>query len=177
MAYQPGYIRWLNALVLLAFGWVAILFEIAPLNEEARAVPAPDLLFCVCAYLVLRRPNSTPAFLVAILALSRDLLGGGPAGLGALTLLAAVETLRVYRETARTRSLAMEFLIVAGLSLAMTTAQLIGLIVTLAPAPALDQLGLRCLGTALAYLLIFALFRWILRIGDVAETQRRTVRE
>lgn len=171
-AQGPAYLRWLNALVLLAFGWLVILLELAPVNEQARALPAPDILFCVCAYLVLRRPRATPAFLVVLLGLGRDLIGGGPVGVGALTLLAAVEILRALRETLRRRSLAFEFAAVAALALAMTAAQMLALLVTLSPLPALDQLGLRWAETIVAYAVVFAVFRWLLRLGADGPARR-----
>ncbi|MEL7464419.1 MAG: hypothetical protein AAFN79_10155, partial [Pseudomonadota bacterium] len=95
---DPAYARWLNALVLIGFGWLAILLELAPLGARASAAPSPELLFCVAAFLALRRPGSTPSALVLLLGLANDVLGGGPAGLGALTMLAAVEALRANRD-------------------------------------------------------------------------------
>ena len=58
---EPRYARWLNALVLLGLGWLAILLELAPLGGMASATPSPDFLFCVAAFLVVRRSRSTPA--------------------------------------------------------------------------------------------------------------------
>ena len=96
-----GAFGWLSVIVLAAFGWLAILLEMAPLNEDARAFPAPDLLFCVCAYFALRRPSGSPGLLVGVLGLCRDLVSGGPVGLGAMSLIAGVETMRSVGDAIR----------------------------------------------------------------------------
>lgn len=161
-----GWTRWLNLFVLLGFGWVAILLELAPLREAAGRTPSPDLLFCVCVYLALRRPAATPASAILLLGLARDLIGGGaPAGLGALSLLAAVEALRALRARLRRRAAFYEFAAVSFAAAAMIGAQIALLALTFAPTPSLDVMLLRLLATALAYVLVFALFRVALRIG------------
>lgn len=160
----PRYQNYLNMLVLVGFGWAAILIELAPLDGLASALPSPDLLFCVGACMVLRRPNATPIFLISILGIARDLLGGGPAGLGALVLIAALEVLRFYRTTIIRRGLMVEVLTIAALSILMVALQVVMLTVTLTPTPPLDQLAMGALITVAAYLAVLLLFRVILRI-------------
>lgn len=158
------YLRWTGVLILLSFGWLAILLELAPLNEEAGALPSPDILFCVIAFLVMRRPGGAPGVLILALGLARDLLGGGPVGLGALVLLAAAETLRAMAEPLRRRSRIYEFAAIAALSLLMTVAQVVILTVSFAALPPIDVLGVRLLMTIGTYFVVFFLFRQILRI-------------
>ncbi|MEO0361797.1 MAG: rod shape-determining protein MreD, partial [Pseudomonadota bacterium] len=62
-------VRWASLLVLVAFGWLAVQIELAPLGARAGATPAPDLLFCVVACLVLRRPEESPAILILLIGL------------------------------------------------------------------------------------------------------------
>lgn len=174
-ARAPSYLKWLNSLVLIGFAWIAILIELTPLNEEASTMPAPDLLFCVAAFLVLRRPSATPAFLIVILGLTRDLLGGGPVGLGALALVAAIESLRALGEFLSRHNFLFELAAVAAFSFVMIGLQAFGLLITFAPTPPLDQLGLRVLGTIAAYLWIYIFFRWVLRVrGEFAADNRLT---
>ena len=169
----PAYLKLLNALVLLGFGWLAILIELTPLNEDVGAMPAPDLLFCVCAFLVLRRPSATPGVLIVGLGLARELLGGGPVGLGALTLLAAVEVLRIIGELLHRRPLIFEFAAIGALILAISTLQIFAMLITFSPIPPLDQIGLRALGTIVAYLGVYVVFRWMLRVrGEFIEDRR-----
>lgn len=158
------YLRWTGVVILISFGWLAILLELAPLNEEAGALPSPDILFCVVAFLVMRRPGGAPGVLILALGLARDLLGGGPVGLGALVLLAAAEILRAMAETLRRRSRIYEFAAIAALATLMTAAQVIVLTISFAALPPIDVLGVRLLMTVGAYLVVFFLFRQILRI-------------
>ncbi|MEM7544469.1 MAG: hypothetical protein AAF367_02950 [Pseudomonadota bacterium] len=165
----PRYHRWANALVLLGFGWLAILLQLAPLSGLASAPPSPDLLFCVAAFLLLRRPASTPAFLIVILGLLRDLLGGGPAGLGALVLLAALEVLRLYADLIRRRGFFVELAAIATLVLMMSAFQVVVLALALTPIPPLDRIAMGALMTILAYIGVAILFRWVLRIRPAPE--------
>lgn len=158
------YLRWTGALILLSFGWLAILLELAPLNEAAGALPAPDILFCVVAFLVMRRPGGASGVLILTLGLARDLLGGGPVGLGALTLLAAAETLRFLAEPLRRRSRVYEFLAVAATAAIISVAHVVILTISLAAVPPLEILALRLLMTVAAYFVVFFFFRQILRI-------------
>lgn len=171
----PTYLKWLNSLVLIGFAWLAILIELAPLNEEASTMPAPDLLFCVAAFLVLRRPSATPAFLIVFLGLTRDLLGGGPVGLGALALVAAIESLRALGEFLSRHNFLFELGAIAAFSIVLIGLQSFGLLITFAPTPPFDQLGLRVLGTIAAYIWVYIFFRWVLRVrGEFAADSRLT---
>jgi rod shape-determining protein MreD len=173
VARAPSYLKWLNSLVLIGFAWLAILIELTPLNEEAKTMLAPDLLFCVAAFLVLRRPSATPAFLIVIFGLARDLLGGGPVGLGALALVAAIECLRALGEFLSRRNVFFEFGAVAVFSFLLIVLQTLGLLITFSHTPPLDQLASRVFGTFLAYLLIYVFFRWVLRVrGEFAADNR-----
>ena len=177
MSPAPGrlslYIRWSGMFFLVLFGWLAILLELAPLNEAAGALPSPDILLCVVIFLVVRRPVGTPGVLVLALGLARDLLGGGPVGLGALVLLAAAETVRALAGPLRRRSRLYEFAMVAALAAATALAQVIVLTMTFAALPPLELLGLRFLMTVGAYLVVFVLFRQVLRIRAERSSELR----
>lgn len=165
----PSYMRFANAMVLAGFGWLAILLELAPVDLRASATPSPDLLFCVSAFLVIRRPSSTPAALIVVLGLARDLIGGGPVGVGALSLMLAVEALRFHRD-ALIRSWAREFAAVALVAFAMIAAQVVALTLAFAPSPALDTLALGGVFTCFAYVALALLLRYLFRIkGEAAE--------
>jgi rod shape-determining protein MreD len=164
-AGQPSlYLRWTGALILTSFGWLAILLELAPLNESAGDLPSPDILFCVVAFMVMRRPGGAPGVLILTLGLARDLLSGGPVGLGALTLLAAAETMRYLAEPLRRSSRIYEFATIAALTTAVTLAHIIVLTLVFAALPPLDVLALRLVMTVGTYFLVFFFFRQILRI-------------
>ena len=168
----PIYLPVLNTLVLIGFGWLAIVIELAPLGP-AGAHASPDLLFAVAAFLVLRRPSATPTLFVLLLGLARDILSGGPTGLGALALLFGVEALRAYRPTLARRSFVSEFLAISAVAALASAFQALALVVTLTPLPALSIVGARILETLVAYLAIAVLFRYVLRIqADPLENTR-----
>lgn len=165
-------LRLAHMAALAGCGAAAILIGLAPTDARATAVPAPDLLFCVAACLALRRPAATPAGLVLLLGLARDLVGGGPAGLGALTLWAAVEWLRARRERIARAPLA-EAAAVAALAVLIPLAQLVALTLAFAASPPLVTLAAGALTTAAAYPFVAVLLRFGLRIrGEPAEALR-----
>lgn len=162
----------INVLVLIGFGWLAIVVELAPLGRAAASA-SPDLLFCVAAFLVLRRPSSTPVVVVILLGMLRDVLSGGPTGLGALTLVFATEALRLARPALVRRALPVELIVVAAVAAAMSALQVAALVVTLTPLPVLSIIGLRLIETMVAYVAVYVVFRYILRVqADGVENTR-----
>lgn len=161
---DPLHHRLGGVLILAVFGATAILIEIAPLTGPRGGTPTPDLLFCVATFLAIRRPSGSPAAIILLLGLARDLISGGPVGLGALVLLGGVETLRASAEGLRRRGRLIEFALVVLVACAMGLAQYIVLAITFAAPPPLGALALRATATGLAYLAVFFLFRQILRI-------------
>lgn len=159
----PRPVLFANMAVLIGFGWFAILVSLTPVDARASAAPSPDLLFCVASYLAIRRPGATPGALVLLLGLARDLAGGGPVGLGALTLWAAVEYLRFHRDRLL-RSPAMELGVVAATIVAMNLAQLVVLLLALTPSPPLEVLGAGALGSFLAYIVVAVILRYLFMI-------------
>ncbi|WP_340108549.1 hypothetical protein [Pikeienuella sp. HZG-20] len=157
-----------NMAVLISFGWLAILISLTPVDARASAAPTPDLLFCVAAFLAIRRPRATPAALILILGLARDLASGGPVGLGALALWGGVEFLR-FRRDRLIRSFVAEAGAVAFAIVAMTAAQLALLLLALTPSPPLEVLGIGALATFAAYFGVALIFRHIFRIRPETE--------
>lgn len=159
----PRTLYWANIIVLIAFGWLAILISLTPLDARASATPSPDLLFCVAAFLAIRRPAATPPILVLLLGLLRDFAGGGPIGVSALALLGAVEYLRLKRDWLL-RSVMTELWVIAAVIFAMTAAQLAFLLLALTPSPPLEVLAVGVISTFIAYLFVWLIFRNIFRI-------------
>lgn len=144
---------------VIAAGVGAIYFALVPLGGPG-GLPAPDLLYCVLAVWVIRRPLQASVWLVLGLGLFGDLMLSRPVGLGALGLLLATEALRANAGLLQGASFALEWLaaaagfaaILAGMRLVMEFAFLDG--------PGLD-IGLRYLAsTMLAYPLVAAVLHW-----------------
>ncbi len=159
---------------LAALGWLAILIGLAPIDARAAAWPAPDLLFGVVACFAVRRPSSSPAALILVLGLARDVLGGGPAGLGALTLWAAAEYLRFHRDRF-IRSPLAEAGALAALSLLLPFAHLVAMTALFAPSPPLSVLALGAISTFAAALAVRVLLVHLLRIGGEAVENHRLI--
>ncbi|MGB0505775.1 MAG: rod shape-determining protein MreD [Pikeienuella sp.] len=160
------YQRLSAAALLIVFGWLAILIEITPINQSVTAPSSPDILFCILAFMAIRRPDTTSVWLVLLLALSRDLLTGGPVGLGALTILAAVESLRIISALLRRRRV-IEIAAIITAAFAINIIQAVLLTVTLADTPSLMPLLERTVFTIATYPIVFFLFRQVLRVrGD-----------
>ncbi|QIE54299.1 hypothetical protein G5B40_01865 [Pikeienuella piscinae] len=160
---SPRPILFANMAVLIGFGWLAILVGLTPVDARASALPSPDLLFCVAAFLAIRRPDATPAILVITLGLVRDLISGGPVGLGALTLWAGVEYLRFHRDRLL-RSPMVEMGGVAATILSITVVQLGVLLLVLTPSPPLVVLGAGAFATLCAYGVVALVLRYLFRI-------------
>jgi rod shape-determining protein MreD len=153
--------RALSLGLLLFFGWAGLAVELAP----GRAMPRPDVLFCVIALWSLRRPLWTASLAVFALGLARDLIGGGPAGLGAITLLMASVVLRAQAAAVRRRSVLIEWAAAAAAFALMTLAQQALLTLTLSPTPPTDDLLMRLAATALVWPAIAISLRWAVRLG------------
>lgn len=169
-----GPMLYANMAVLLSFGWLAILIGLAPIDARASARPSPDLLFCVAAFLAIRRPSATPAILVLLLGLARDLIGGAPLGLGALTLWGAVEYLRFHRN-GLIGSLPTEIGTIAVLAFLIPLLHLAAMTLVLAPSPALEVLASGAIATIFAYCAVALLFRFVFRIRGEAEENLRLI--
>lgn len=159
-----GALARMGLLVLGAF--VAVAVEIAPLGLAAAALPGPDLLFCLVAYWALRIPAAAPVLLVFALGLGRDLLTDQPVGLGALTLVLAAEALKARRAALQRQPFLFEWVWVGMAAGGMMLAQWLGLVLTLADAPALALLLQQYAATLLVYPALAAVLRWVIRIRD-----------
>ncbi len=146
-------------------GLLAIFIEAAPVGLQAAALPSPDLLLCVVAYWVLRRPGSTPMLLVFLLGLCRDLLTDAPLGAGTLGLVIAAQMLTERRGWIGTRPFLVEWLAVGIAIVFALVLQWVLVVLTLGHPPYLRELFLMTGITFAAYPLVALIFRWILGIN------------
>jgi rod shape-determining protein MreD len=145
--FAPG----LETAAMLGLGLAAIYAELAPFSLAAERPPAPDLVYCLVAAWVVRRPAAAPLWAILALGLAGDLLLSRPLGLGALGLMLGAEALRSNAALVRGGPFAVEWvaacavfaLMLAGLHLALQVAFLDG--------PGLWALGRYAGTTALAY--------------------------
>lgn len=130
---MSGTLLWVQRLLYCVLALMAILFPLLPLSMDGSQVVLPDLFFAISAAWVVRRPESAPFLLVALLALLADFLQSRPPGLWALVTLLGVEFLRGQREVMLDRFYFNEW-ITQGIVFAVMLL-LNGLILTLALVP------------------------------------------
>ncbi|TVP70593.1 MAG: rod shape-determining protein MreD [Rhodobacteraceae bacterium] len=144
----------------------------ATLSEEERLVAAetvslwtqmgvPDLLLCLTMAWVLRRPDLLPAPLIAGYFLLEDILLLRPPGLWAMIVLMGSEFLRRHAAQFRSYRFFSEFLLVAGLFVAMWLADRAVLAIVMVPQPALGLSFVHLLGTIAIYPAIVAISRFV----------------
>lgn len=157
----PAYL--LRFLALSALGALLLALELAPRSAGA---PAPDLLFCLFGAVALARPVAAPLAAPFLLGLARDLLIGGPLGVGALGLLLALELLRAAPTGRRAHALRWLAAVLAlALGLAATCALMA---LSAAPLPGPEALAARLFATALLFPLFMALVALAPRLGREA---------
>ncbi|CAN5639136.1 hypothetical protein BH23PSE1_BH23PSE1_06210 [soil metagenome] len=152
-----------GAFILLALG--CIYAQLVPFSHAAGRWAAPDLLFCLAAAWLLRRPAVAPLLLVVAAGLMADILLHRPLGLGALGLLALAEVLGARRAGIRALGFVAECLAVAALFAAVLAGQSALLVLAFSPGPGLAPLAQHWLATALAYPLLVLAAKW--RAGAV----------
>lgn len=164
--------RRLVAMAALFLGaLVSIAVQLAPLGLHADAQSSPDLVWCVVAYIALRRPDAAQPLLVFGVGLLQDMLTTGPFGAGMLTMLLMSELLRTQSHWLLRRSILFEWLAVSFSAFMMMIVQWLMLTISFADPPALIELAPRLGLTILAFPFVAAAFRYLLRIGAVAEDE------
>lgn len=73
---------------------VVIFLKMLPLTTEPRTIPGPDLLFCLTAAWVMRRPRWAPVGIIVLMHVVADLLFMRPVGLWPALSLLGYEYLR-----------------------------------------------------------------------------------
>ncbi|MGB0497990.1 MAG: rod shape-determining protein MreD [Rubricella sp.] len=150
---------------LLAAGFVlAFIVLLAPVSPGTGGWLMPDLIFCLAAVWVLRRPEGAPLPALLAIGLAADLLLGRPVGLGALSFLLAMEFLRTQATTLSGSGFLLEWLAITLVALGAAILLRLGLWISLAEGPRTMLLLHQALLTALAYPLVAAFARSVLRV-------------
>jgi rod shape-determining protein MreD len=138
-----------------------ILFARAlPLSALPATIPGPDLVFCLAAAWVLRRP-----------VLVEDLLTVRPPGLWTLIALVGTEFLRSRATFARDLPFVVEWAMVGVVLGAMTVANRVVLAVFMVPQAGLGPVLLQVVITLLAYPVVVAVSHWAIGLRKAAPGQ------
>ena len=151
---------WLHRLLFLAVAALLIFFKLLPLNDMAGQLPGPDLLLCMIFAWTVRRPDYMPVLLIAAVVLFEDMLLMRPPGLWTALVILGSEVIRSRVVLTRELSFGVEWLLVAGLMLALFVAYRLAFIVAFLPQPALGYALVQSLWSIMAYPVVVAVSRY-----------------
>ncbi len=115
---------------------ILLLFiRLLPLNSIAGHLPGPDLLLCLIFAWTVRRPEYLPVLMIAVVVLVEDMLLMRPPGLWTALVILGSEFIRSRVALTRELSFGVEWLLVAGLMLAMFLTYRTALLMVFVPQP------------------------------------------
>lgn len=146
-----------ETVLVLLLAWALILAALLPSGFALDRPPGPDLIYCLAAAWVIRRPGEAPLWAILAIGLGGDILLSRPVGLGALGLLVVTEALRANAAGLRSGPFLLEWLVVAGAFALMTLGLNLALLLAFAAGSGAMRLAAHALVTALAYPALVAL--------------------
>lgn len=153
---HPWSFRGLFVLIALTLNFMRLL----PLGGTAGAWPGPDLLLAVILAWTMRRPEYLPAWLLALVVLTEDMLLGRPPGLWTGLVVLAAEFLRSRVALTRELNFAVEWFLAGAVILALQLLNSAALFLAFVPQAGLGYALLQCLGTILCYPLVVFVSRF-----------------
>jgi rod shape-determining protein MreD len=130
--------------------------------------PAPDLMLCLTLAWIVRRPDLLPAPLIAAYFLFEDLLLMRPPGAWALVVVLATEFLRTRTALLRGAGFWLEFVLVAGIMVAMWLGNRALLAIVIVPQVPLDLSFAQLVGSVILYPLVVGFVQVVLRLRKPA---------
>ncbi|MEZ5778893.1 MAG: rod shape-determining protein MreD [Paracoccaceae bacterium] len=157
----------------LYLGLVAtvIFVRILPLGSIPSRWPGPDLILCLTFVWLLRRPDYVPAFMVAVVFFSEDLIAMRPPGLWTALVLAGTEFLRTRETNFRDMPLLLEWLTTSAVIMLLSLLNWAILALFMVPHGSFGMTILQALSTIAIYPLVVAasLFLFGLRKAATGE--------
>lgn len=149
---------------------VVIFFKMLPLSTIPGRLPGPDLLFCLTAVWIMRRPKWAPVGLIVLMHLVADILFLRPIGLWSAISLLGYEYMRSQAEGGTEISPPLEIGLAAATFAVM--AGLNGLVqyVLGLPQPSFGVTGLHVIMTVVAYPFVIAVSVYLLRVRRARPT-------
>jgi rod shape-determining protein MreD len=160
---------WAHRLAFVGATAMLMFLQLLPLHPAAAgALPGPDLILCLALAWAMRRPEYLPAWLLAAVLLVGDFLLMRPPGLWTALVVVAAEFLRSREALTRELNFGIEWLLVAGLMLAVFLANRLILILFFLPVPELGYAGIQILWSILCYPAVVAVSRYALDLKKPA---------
>ena len=157
--------RYRAVFALLSAGFVFL--ALLPFNTGEGGWPGPDLIVCLMAAWVLRRPDYVPIWLLLIVVLMADVLLMRPLGLWALIVILLSEYLRRRVDLAEVLPFWSEMAMVGGCLALAFLADHLALVLLVAETPPLLGQGLHALATIVFYAPV-ALFSQMIGVRRLA---------
>jgi rod shape-determining protein MreD len=158
---------------------LALLFlRMLPLGSMAGDWPGPDLLLCLMLAWVTQRPDHLPTGLIALVVLTEDMILMRPPGLWTAIVVLATEFLRGRSTLTRELGFMAEWLLIAGVMIAMLLSYRLVFAVAFMAQPGFGFAFAQTVGSILIYPLIVWLLRVVIRLrkpsaGEVDGMGRR----
>ncbi|MEM7472526.1 MAG: hypothetical protein AAF340_14340 [Pseudomonadota bacterium] len=156
--------RYLYRALFLAVCAMLIFLKLLPLTTEPRSIPGPDLLFCVTAVWIMRRPRWAPVGMIVLVHLLADILFLRPIGLWPALSLLGYEFMRRKAEGSTEISPVVEIGIAAIAFTAIVTANALFLGLVGVQHPGVIAAILHVFVTIIAYPVVMAFCVFVLRV-------------
>ena len=151
---------WLHRLLFVAVSAFLLFLRLLPIDSAAGGLPGPDLLLCLIFAWMVRRPDYLPVLLVAAVVLTEDMLLMRPPGLWTALVVLGSEFIRSRVALTRELNFSVEWLLVAGLMVAIFLLNRLFFAVTLLPQPAFGFALVQIIWSIMAYPVVVALSRF-----------------
>jgi rod shape-determining protein MreD len=151
---------WLYRLGFIAIVLALLFLRLLPMGSVAGDWPGPDLLLCLMLAWVTQRPDHLPPVLIAVVVLAEDMILMRPPGLWAAITVLAAEFLRARAALTRELGFAAEWVLVAGVMVAMLLAYRLAFAVAFLAQPGFGFAFAQTVGSVLMYPVIV----WLLRV-------------
>ena len=160
---------WLRRALFCIAVFALLAFRMIPPGTHLAFLPQPDVLFCVMATWIIRRPELVPPWLVAALVFTSEILFLQVPGLWSAIVVIATEYLRTQVNRLRHMSFAYEWLhFSVSYTVGALTYQFIAMLAFMQTAPA-DRVILDIVFTVLAYPLLVALANLVFRVQKISK--------
>lgn len=169
---------WLYRGIFVGLALFVLFVRLLPLGTEAGNLPGPDLPLCVMLAWVMRRPDYLPVLMIAGLVFLEDIVLMRPLGLWTALVVLATEFLRSRAALTRELSFAVEWMLIAGLMVALLLAYRMVFAIAFVPQAGFGFAMTQTLWSILCYPFVVMASRLILDLrkpamGELDEMGRR----
>jgi len=158
---------WSGRLIYFLCAGFLLFLSLVPLGFTPRFLPRPDLLLGLTFAFMLRRPDFTPFWLIAIIFLLSDILLAQPVGLWTAIMVVTAEFVRTQEYRFRELAFPLEWLFVTGTIFLALLANRIILSMSMVPVAGFGSVMLHFIVTVIAYPVVVFLCFFLLRIRKI----------